>query len=116
VIRAALLCVALFAGAAPQSSPVQSSQPQSRPAPVFFALGAVVKPGPRPLVPSYTLFDMFADTPVEKGADLGRVLVVRQDKTRPLVLEIDVRKMILTGDTTSNIEVRDGDIVYFLRQ
>ena len=93
----------------------QSTRPQSAPEPRFFLHGTVDRPGPRPLPARYTVLDLFADTPAPVGARVDRVLLIHQDRRDPQVFEIDVRTMVLTGDTKSNLRILDGDIVYFVR-
>ena len=46
------------------------------------------------------------------SANLGRVRVVRPDAQSPLVVEINFREMIMTGNTTYNIQLRENDIIY----
>ena len=46
-------------------------------------------------------------------ANLGRVRLIRPDAENPLVLEVNFREMVLTGNTTYNLLLQDNDIIYF---
>ena len=45
-------------------------------------------------------------------ADLRVVAVIRRDP-QPITVYVDVRSMILTGDTTYNLMLRPGDVLWF---
>lgn len=45
-------------------------------------------------------------------ANLGRVYLIRPDAEHPLVVEINVHRMITTGYTNMNLPVRENDIIY----
>ena len=59
-----------------------------------------------------TILDFIAERGVSTLANLGRVKVIRPDAENPLVVVINVREMLQTGNTTYNILLRDRDIVY----
>jgi hypothetical protein len=43
---------------------------------------------------------------------MGRIKLIRPDPKNPLVVTINVREMMTTGDTTWNIPVKENDIIY----
>ena len=45
------------------------------------------------------------------AADLRAVILVRRDPA-PVVVEMDLRRMILTGNTTNNLVLRPGDLLW----
>jgi len=45
-------------------------------------------------------------------SNLHRVALLRPDPVHPMRIEIDVRKMITTGDTSQNVLLRPGDILF----
>jgi len=47
----------------------------------------------------------------ETGSDLTRVVVFRRSGSEMIRLDVDVRAMLLTGQTTQNIMLQPGDVV-----
>ena len=43
---------------------------------------------------------------------LGRIHLIRPDAQNPLVVEVNFREMVLTGNMTYNIPIQDNDIIY----
>ena len=62
------------------------------------------------------MLDLFADEALPPGVQVDRVVLIHQDKRNPLVFDIDMRAMLLTGNTKDNLRILDGDIVYFVRR
>jgi hypothetical protein len=109
-----LLGVLLVAAAGQESATRPDAKSQRAPEGRVFVHGAVKKAGSVVLPdPGYSLLHLVMDSALAEDVDLSEVLVVRQDRTNPLVLDIDVRKMMVTGDTTWNVLLKDGDIVHF---
>lgn len=78
----------------------------------FYAVGEVSNRGPRPLETDMTFFDAMFRVGWTGLANLGRVYLIRPDAEHPLVVDINWREMITTGLTTSNIPIRERDIIY----
>lgn len=50
-----------------------------------------------------------------EGGDLSRVVLIRKDQLQGLVIEVDLGKMLRTGETTANVLLQDGDVVFVPR-
>lgn len=59
-----------------------------------------------------TLLELLATVPLSALANWGRIQLIRPDAENPMVMVINVREMILTGNTTYNIPLQDNDIIY----
>lgn len=46
-------------------------------------------------------------------ANLSRVQLIRPDAEHPLVVEIDLYRMMTSGNTHANMRIRENDILYF---
>ncbi len=80
----------------------------------FFMFGEVLKAARYvPLVDAdLTLLEVIARAPVTDLANLGRVKVIKPDAQDPLVVVVNVREMIETGNTTYNLRIDNNDIIY----
>jgi protein involved in polysaccharide export with SLBB domain len=82
---------------------------------VVYAFGEF-QPGGKGRIPFFepemTILDFVAQNFPSPLANLGRVRVIRPDAEHPLVVRVNLREMILTGNTTYNILLRDNDIIY----
>jgi len=79
----------------------------------FYAFGEARRKGRLPLTkPDLTFLEAIAIIGTTPLANIGRIHLIRPDAQNPLDVEINFREMILTGNTTYNIELRDNDIVY----
>lgn len=58
-----------------------------------------------------TVFDAVMKSPVPATADLSDIYVIRADPVHPLVIPVDLQKMIYYGDARDNIPLREDDIV-----
>jgi len=79
----------------------------------YFIFGQVGGDGAQDFNGDLTVFEaVMKASPNENSANLGRVRLVRPDPVDPIVVTINVGDMILTGDSTFNIHVRERDIIY----
>lgn len=59
-----------------------------------------------------TVWDVVMKGPVLPTADLADIYVIRPDPVHPLVIPVDLEKMLYNGDSRDNILLREDDIVY----
>ncbi|MDP6928464.1 MAG: polysaccharide biosynthesis/export family protein [Planctomycetota bacterium] len=79
----------------------------------YYVFGESIAKGRLPFLKAdLTLLEAVASVGTSPLANLGRVRVVRPDAQNPLIIEANIREMILTGNTTYNIRLQDNDIVY----
>lgn len=79
----------------------------------FYIFGEALRKGRMPLLTGdMTLLEAIATVGTTPLANIGRIHVVRPDAQNPLVVEVNFREMILTGNTTYNLRIRDNDIIY----
>jgi len=79
----------------------------------YWVLGEVASEGERPFPGDLTIFEaVHRARPTASAANLGRVRLIRPDPREPLIITVNVNDMIRTGDSTYNIHVREGDIIY----
>lgn len=78
----------------------------------FYSIGEVVRKGPILLETDLTLLDALFRVGWTNLANLGRVYLIRPDAEHPLVVDVNIREMLLTGYTRSNLQLRERDIVY----
>lgn len=93
--------------------------PQDKPRPVYF-IGAVanntvnsvstVSTGSRRK--SLTVLEAITKVKVASDADLASMVVIRISEKSLHTLMVDLRHMILTGDTKHNVRLEAGDIVF----
>jgi protein involved in polysaccharide export with SLBB domain len=79
----------------------------------FFAFGEFARKGRMPMANGdQTVLDVVATVGVTGLANLGRIKLVRPDAENPLVVTINLREFIETGNTKYNLRVQDNDILY----
>jgi protein involved in polysaccharide export with SLBB domain len=79
----------------------------------FYAFGETLAKGRLPMVKGdLTILEAISTIGTTELANLGRIQVVRPDAQNPLVIHINIREMITTGNTTYNILLYDNDIIY----
>lgn len=81
----------------------------------YYVLGQVEYPGPRVCTGRDSLLKALADAQPTVLAWKSRIQVVRPSadaNARPKIFEIDYAKMIARGDTSKNVLLEEGDIVY----
>jgi protein involved in polysaccharide export with SLBB domain len=82
---------------------------------VFYVLGQVSRPGTRNFSGRDSTLTAISEAQPTPLAWQRRIQVVRpaaQEGTEPLIFEIDYKKMIGRGDTTKDVLLQEGDIVY----
>jgi hypothetical protein len=79
---------------------------------MFYAIGEVVRKGPQPMQTDLTLMDAMFAAGWSKLANLGRVYLIRPDAENPLVIDVNFREMLTTGDMKPNFQIRERDILY----
>ena len=80
---------------------------------LFYAIGEVLATkGRQKLEPDMTFFDAMLAVQWTPLANLGRVYLIRPDAENPLVIEINFREMLTTGNMTTNARMHERDILY----
>jgi polysaccharide export outer membrane protein len=82
---------------------------------VYYVLGQVYVPGAKLYTGRDTLLSALAEAQPNPMAWLGRIQVIRPSsdpKVRAKIFEIDYDRMIAHGDTSKNVLLEAGDIVY----
>jgi polysaccharide export outer membrane protein len=82
---------------------------------VFYVLGQVYVPGPKVYTGRDTVLYALAEAQPNPMAWLGRVQVIRPSsdkKIRPKVFQVNFGRMIARGDTSKNVLLQEGDIIY----
>lgn len=79
-----------------------------------FVFGEVSVPGPYPYTGNNTVLGMLARAQPNRLADPGRIHVLRPSPDGDLVrrMTISLDQMIKTGDTTLDVVMEEGDIIY----
>ncbi len=77
----------------------------------FFLRGEVLAQGERILTKDTTVWDAVMGTGVPITADISDIYVIRSDPRYPLMIPVDLGKMLRYGDSTDNILIREDDIV-----
>lgn len=79
----------------------------------FYTFGEVGRRGrwiyPKPDLTLFEAMTMIGWTPL---ANLGRVRLIRPDAENPLIVEVNLREMILTGIMRYNLRLQENDIIY----
>ncbi len=79
----------------------------------YIVLGEIGVKGIQPFIADMTLAEaVLMSQPDETSANLGAVRIIRGDPVDPFVIEVDVNAILLDGDTTYNVIVKENDIVY----
>ncbi len=74
--------------------------------------GCVERSGPIALGGDDTVFEVVQQAqPIEGRSDLSRVQLQRKTPDGELSWQIDVARMLETGDSTYNVHVQPGDVV-----
>jgi len=82
---------------------------------VYYVLGQVERPGPRDYTGRDTLLSALAEAQLNALAWEERVQVIRpsEDKSiRPKIFEVNFGRMSAHGDTSKNVLLQEGDIIY----
>lgn len=79
----------------------------------FYVFGESLRKGRMPMVKGdMTMLEAIATVGTTPLANIGRIHLIRPDAQNPLVMEVNFREMILTGNTTYNVLIQDNDIIY----
>ena len=110
-LRLGALALLVLAGPGCHSS--SQHPPASEPATTTYVVqGEVAQPGEHELPGDITVFEaVMAAGPKQPTVNLGRVRLIRADPRDPFVHTIDLQDMLETGDSTSNVHVRRGDVI-----
>ena len=116
-IATAACCLAVAGGHLTSLARAQAAPPKA-PAAVAQAAPAATVLGPVeqhhvPLVQDATVIDVVVASKPLREADMTAIVVVRCSADGVLCLQINVRNMLLTGKTTDNVQLRDGDLLLF---
>jgi protein involved in polysaccharide export with SLBB domain len=82
---------------------------------VYYVLGQVANPGPKDYTGRDTLLTALAEAQPTPLAWEERIQVIRpsEDKSvKPKIFEVNFDRMIAHGDTSKNVLLQDGDIIY----
>ncbi len=82
---------------------------------VFYVLGEVYFPGPKVATGRDTVLTALAQARPTVLAWLNRIQVIRPSankKVKPKIFEINYKKMIAKGDTSKNVLLQEGDMIY----
>lgn len=80
---------------------------------IYYVLGQVRAPGPKPLKGDMNILDVvLLAGPREHSSNLSRVRLIRPDPVDPLILRSDVAAIWEHGDPTENYSIREFDIIY----
>jgi polysaccharide export outer membrane protein len=78
----------------------------------LFVTGAAGKTGILAYTGDQTAFDVLHKVGNQKFADLGRVRIIRPDPYHPQVFVYDHWAFIEDGDSSTNIQLREDDVIY----
>jgi polysaccharide export outer membrane protein len=82
---------------------------------VYYVLGQVNQPGPRVYTGRDTLLKAISMAEPNPMAWLERIQIIRPSKdkdVRPSVFELNFDRMMAHGDTTKNVLLQEGDVIY----
>lgn len=82
---------------------------------MFYVLGQVYFPGPKQATGRDTLLSAISAARPTNLAWLGRIQVIRPSadkEVRPKIFELKYDRMIAHGDSSKNVLVQEGDIIY----
>jgi protein involved in polysaccharide export with SLBB domain len=82
---------------------------------VYYVLGEVYVPGPKEYTGRDTVLSALAEAQINPMAWKERIQIIRPsaDKTaRPQIFEVSFDKMAAHGDTSKNVLLQEGDVIY----
>jgi protein involved in polysaccharide export with SLBB domain len=82
---------------------------------VYYVLGQITRPGPRNYSGRDSVLTALSDAQPNPLAWQKRVQVIRpagQEDAQPFIFEVNFKKMYIEGDTTKDVLLQEGDIVY----
>jgi protein involved in polysaccharide export with SLBB domain len=79
----------------------------------YFIFGEVLAEGKKPFPGDLTVLEAVSEAGHDpRTANLGRVKVIRADPRDPLVIDVNLRSIFKTGDSTDNLIIQERDIIY----
>lgn len=78
----------------------------------FYTIGETNGKGPIPMTADMTLVDAMFRVGWTPLANLGRVYLIRPDAEHPLVIDVNLREILTSGNTSQNYQIRERDILY----
>ncbi|MCL5280968.1 MAG: polysaccharide biosynthesis/export family protein [Planctomycetes bacterium] len=82
---------------------------------VYYVVGQVTRPGPRNYTGRDSTLTAISEAQPNTMAWQKRIQVVRpaaQEGAQPFIFEINYKKMVIDGDTSKDVLLQEGDIVY----
>ncbi|HPD47242.1 MAG TPA: polysaccharide biosynthesis/export family protein [Anaerohalosphaeraceae bacterium] len=82
---------------------------------LYYVVGQVYASGPKIFTGRDTVLKAIAGSRPTNGASIRHILVVRPSpdgSTEPRIFELDYKDMIAKGDTSRNVLLEEGDIIY----
>ena len=82
---------------------------------VYYVLGQVNSPGPRLYTGRDSVLTAISSAEPNPMAWIDRIQIIRPSKdenVRPAIFELNFDKMMAHGDTTQNVLLQEGDIIY----
>jgi len=82
---------------------------------VFYVAGEVYLPGPKEYTGRDTVLSALSEANINPMAWEQRVQVIRPSSNKnvkPKIFEIDYQRMVAHGDTSKNVLLQEGDIIY----
>lgn len=81
----------------------------------YYVVGQVGRPGPRNYTGRDSALGVISEAQPNSMAWQRRIQVVRpaaQEDAQPFIFEIDYKKMVIEGDTSKDVLLQEGDIIY----
>ena len=82
---------------------------------VFYVLGQAISPGPKVYTGRDTVLTALAGARLNPMAWKERIQVIRPSKdenVKPKIFEVDFERMVVHGDTSKDVLLQEGDIIY----
>ncbi len=82
---------------------------------VYYVLGQVYMPGTKEYTGRDTVLNALAEAKPNPMAWLGRIQVIRPSgdkRVKPKIFEVNFDRMAVHGDTSKNVLLQEGDIIY----
>ncbi len=82
---------------------------------VFYVLGEVYLPGPKVYTGRDTMLHAVAEAKLNPMAWKKRIQVIRpssEEGVKPKIFEVNFDRMVAHGDTSKNVLLQEGDIIY----
>ncbi|MFH0946772.1 MAG: polysaccharide biosynthesis/export family protein [Planctomycetota bacterium] len=77
----------------------------------YYVRGETTSRGEQRLIRDTTVWDALMTGGVPATADISDIRVIRADPRHPLIIPVDLQKMVDYGDSSDNILIREDDII-----